>query len=148
MGIPADREGRLATRPGGSHRLRLTSGFRPIPAVRMPTGEGVKSTLSGRSFPVTSTVRMPQNRPCQVCETARPVEAMRAKWLEHRRRALFGQRTPSGDANPASPNLIGQWRSSRLIMIDGIATISLFFVQKGESGFLTAVNQLGYLATV
>ena len=33
-----------STRPGGSHRLPLTSGLRPIPAVRMPAGEGVKST--------------------------------------------------------------------------------------------------------
>jgi hypothetical protein len=40
-----DRE-RLTTRPGGSHRLPLTSGLRPIPAVRMPTGQGIKSTHS------------------------------------------------------------------------------------------------------
>jgi hypothetical protein len=36
-------QGQVATRPGGSHRLPLTSGLRPFPAVRMPTGEGVKS---------------------------------------------------------------------------------------------------------
>jgi hypothetical protein len=33
-----------ATRPGDSRRPPLTSGLRPIPAVRMSTGEGVKST--------------------------------------------------------------------------------------------------------
>jgi hypothetical protein len=38
------QEPQLATRPGGSHRLPLTSGLRSIAAVRMPTGEGVKPT--------------------------------------------------------------------------------------------------------
>jgi hypothetical protein len=37
---------RLTTRPGGSYRPPLTSGLRPIPAVRMPTGEEVKSVES------------------------------------------------------------------------------------------------------
>jgi hypothetical protein len=37
-------EGPESTRPRGSRRLPLTSGLRPIPAVRMPSGEGVKST--------------------------------------------------------------------------------------------------------
>jgi hypothetical protein len=32
--------------PTANRPLPLTSGLRPIPAVRMPTGEGVKSTLS------------------------------------------------------------------------------------------------------
>ena len=46
--------GPLPTRPGGSHRPPLTSGLRPIPAVRMPTGEGVES-IRGRDV----RLRMP-----------------------------------------------------------------------------------------
>jgi hypothetical protein len=56
--VPARRvgcEGPSTTRPGGSHWPPLTSGSRPIAAVRMLTDEGVKSTLCGHSTPPAAT---------------------------------------------------------------------------------------------
>ena len=49
-GLPLPRH--IPTLPNSAVRtgLPLTSGLHPIPAVRMPTGEGVKSTLTSRSL--------------------------------------------------------------------------------------------------
>jgi hypothetical protein len=44
-------EGRLTTRPGGSHRLPMTSGFAPKPAVRLSWVEERLALVDTGSFP-------------------------------------------------------------------------------------------------